>query len=42
MNIDSPFRISVVTDEISQDFDHACVMVAQQFGMGYVELRTLE
>jgi sugar phosphate isomerase/epimerase len=41
MNIDTPFRISVVTDEISQDFDHACEVAARQFGMGYVELRTL-
>ena len=41
MNIESPFRISVVTDEISQDLDHACEIAARQFGMGYVELRTL-
>lgn len=37
----SPFRISVITDEISQDFGHACEVAAQQFGMGWVEIRGL-
>jgi L-ribulose-5-phosphate 3-epimerase len=37
----SPFRISVITDEISQDFGHACAVAAQQFGMSWVELRGL-
>jgi sugar phosphate isomerase/epimerase len=37
----SPFKISVITDEISQDFGHACEVAAQQFGMGWVEIRTL-
>jgi L-ribulose-5-phosphate 3-epimerase len=35
------FRLSVVTDEISQDFGHACEVASRQFGMGYVELRSL-
>lgn len=35
----SPFRIAVITDEISQDFDHACSIAAKQFGMQWVEIR---
>jgi len=37
----SPFKISVITDEISQDFGHACEVASQQFGMGWVEMRGL-
>jgi L-ribulose-5-phosphate 3-epimerase len=37
----SPFRISVITDEISQDFGHACEVASQQFGVGWVEIRGL-
>ena len=28
----SPFRVSVINDEISQDFDHACHVAAVDFG----------
>lgn len=35
----SPFRISVINDEISQDFDHACSVAANDFGMSWIELR---
>ncbi len=35
----SPFRISVINDEISQDFGHACEVASQEFGMGWIELR---
>lgn len=35
----SQFKIAVITDEISQDFDHACAVAAQEFGMQWVELR---
>lgn len=35
----SPFRVSVISDEISQDFDHACSVIANDFGLGWVELR---
>lgn len=35
----SPFRLAVITDEISPDFDHACSVVSQDFGLGWVELR---
>src|SRR5437868_15410796 len=34
----SPFRISVINDEISQDFERAC-SVASEFGMAWIELR---
>jgi len=37
----SPFRIAVITDEISQDFDHACNVAARELGMQWVELREL-
>lgn len=37
----SPFKVSVITDEISPDFAHACEVAARQFGMGWVEVRTL-
>ena len=37
----SPFRVAVITDEISQDFDHACYVAAREFGMQWVELREL-
>ena len=35
------FRLSVITDEISPDFDHACYVAAKDFGLGWVELRSL-
>lgn len=35
----SPFRVAVITDEISQDFDHACSVASKDFGMQWVELR---
>lgn len=37
----SPFRIAVINDEISQDFDHVCHVAANEFGMRWVELRTM-
>ncbi|HXL22363.1 MAG TPA: sugar phosphate isomerase/epimerase family protein [Candidatus Dormibacteraeota bacterium] len=37
----SPFRVSVITDEIAQDFAHACGIAANEFGMSWVELRGL-
>ena len=36
----SPFKVSVITDEISNDFDHACSVAANEFGLGWVEIRT--
>src|SRR3978361_1037034 len=38
---DSPFKISVISDEISQDFDHACSVIANDFGLQWVELREM-
>ena len=35
----SPFRISVINDEISQDFGHSCEVASREFGMGWMELR---
>jgi sugar phosphate isomerase/epimerase len=37
----SPFRVSVINDEISQDFGHACEIASKEFGMGWIELRTM-
>jgi L-ribulose-5-phosphate 3-epimerase len=37
----SPFRLSVITDELSQDFDHACSIAAKDFGFMWVEVREL-
>ncbi len=35
------FKVGVISDEISQDFDHACYVIAKQYGLGYVELREI-
>ena len=37
----SPFKLGVITDEISDDFDHACSVAANDFGLQWVELRSL-
>jgi sugar phosphate isomerase/epimerase len=37
----SPFKISVISDEISQDFDHACSVIANDFGLHWVEIREM-
>jgi len=37
----SHFKIGVISDEISQDFDHACYVIAKDFGLHYVELREI-
>src|SRR5580765_3182260 len=34
-----PFNLSILSDEISQDFGHACEIASREFGMGYVDLR---
>ena len=36
-----PFRISVINDEISQDFGHACEVASEEFGMHWIELRSM-
>jgi L-ribulose-5-phosphate 3-epimerase len=37
----SPFRVSVINDEISQNFGHACEIASREFGMGWIELRSM-
>ena len=39
--LDCVFQLSVITDEISQDFGHAVEVAATEFGVGLVELRGL-
>src|SRR5215471_15609611 len=33
------FKVAVITDEISQDFEHALKVASEEFGLGFVELR---
>ena len=35
------FKLSVITDEISQDLAHALEIASKEFGLAYVELRTM-
>jgi sugar phosphate isomerase/epimerase len=35
------FKIAVISDEIAQDFDHACSVIANDFGLHWVELREI-
>jgi L-ribulose-5-phosphate 3-epimerase len=37
----SPFRVSVINDEITQDFAHACEVASKEFGLGWIELRSM-
>lgn len=37
----SPFKIAVIGDEISQDLDHACHVIANEFGLNWIELRSM-
>jgi sugar phosphate isomerase/epimerase len=37
----STFKLSILTDEITQDFGRALEIVAKEFGLGHVELREL-
>jgi L-ribulose-5-phosphate 3-epimerase len=37
----SRFKLSVITDEISQDLGHGLEVASQEFGLGFVELRTM-
>jgi L-ribulose-5-phosphate 3-epimerase len=37
----SPFRVSVINDEISQDFGHSAEIASREFGMGWIELRSM-
>lgn len=35
----SPFRVGIINDEISQDFGRACEVASREFGMQWIELR---
>jgi sugar phosphate isomerase/epimerase len=35
------FKLSVINDEISQDFGRAAEVAAQEFGLGYIEIRAM-
>jgi len=37
--MNSPFRVAVINDEITQDFGRACEIAAHEFGMEWLELR---
>jgi hypothetical protein len=37
--LNSPFRIAIIDDEISQDFGRACEVAAREFEMQWIELR---
>lgn len=39
--VSSRFKLSVITDEITQDFGHAVEIASKEFGLGYVEIRSL-
>lgn len=36
-----PFHLAVINDEISADFDHACFVAAHDFGLQWIELRSM-
>lgn len=40
-DVNTPFRISVINDEVSQDFEHACKVIAEDFGLRHIELRAM-
>jgi L-ribulose-5-phosphate 3-epimerase len=35
----SPFRVAVINDEVGQDFDRSCAVIAREFGLEWIELR---
>ena len=37
--MNSRFKLSIITDEISQDFGHALEVATKEFGLGHVEIR---
>lgn len=36
-----PFRLAVINDEIGNDFDHACYVASHDFGLSWIELRSI-
>jgi L-ribulose-5-phosphate 3-epimerase len=39
--MNSPFRIAVINDELGQDFGRACEVASREFGMEWIELRSM-
>jgi sugar phosphate isomerase/epimerase len=39
--MESPFMLSVINDEVSQDFERSCQVISQEFGLKCIELRSL-
>ena len=39
--LNSPFRLAVINDEISPDFGHVVDVVSREFGLGWIELRSM-
>jgi sugar phosphate isomerase/epimerase len=37
----SPFRVAVISDEITQDFEHALQIITNEFGLQWVEVREM-
>lgn len=36
---ETPFRVAVINDEVSQDFGRACEIISREFGLEWIELR---
>jgi sugar phosphate isomerase/epimerase len=41
MDLKSPFRVAVINDEITKDFGRACEVASKEFGMEWIELRSM-
>ena len=39
--MNSPFRIGVINDEIGQDFGRACEVISREFGLEWIEIRSV-
>ena len=37
--VKSSFKLSVINDEVSQDFERSCQVISQEFGLSFIELR---
>ncbi len=37
----APFHISCIADEVSQDFDHACYVIKNDFKLDFIEIREI-
>ncbi|HEX3470582.1 MAG TPA: hypothetical protein VHT28_05305, partial [Silvibacterium sp.] len=36
-----PFRLAVINDELTQDFERACQIASKDFGLQWIELRSM-